>query len=160
MIFRELFEKCDKKLVYEHLEKLFFTNDKKNIEKVFSKIIDEILKKDIETKPDFVVVLSHNEENGMWSVYGYEPAKNCRFVLDYVPWVKWANAHVFLDIKSPQVSLEKIVANILYEMTYNGFSEAEIEKKKEKLLNACKDTLKNTRKIYKKKLPKWLRGGR
>jgi hypothetical protein len=45
-------------------------------------------------------------------------------------------------------------------MTYNGFSEAEIEKKKEKLLNACKDALRNTRKIYKKKLPKWLRGGR
>ena len=55
----------------------------------------------------------------------------------------------FLDIKSPQVSLEEIVANILYEMTYSGFSEAEIEKKR-KTIMPVKMLLEVQRKIYKR----------
>jgi len=52
-----------------------------------------------------------------------------RWALDFTPWVKWLGMEIHPE-SVHSYSPAEIVAHCIWEMTWNGFTEEEIEKKK------------------------------
>lgn len=145
MTLKELLDKCDRKFILKHLKKIHkrdWNTSMKNAYIDVIKTLDKIAKEGGAT-PDFVISVHYIKEDKVWYVSGIEPEKKHRVGLDFCPWSEWVNAHVFLSPRSPLISVEEIAANVLWEMTFHGFTEEEIENKKNMITSAWKKAVEN-----------------
>lgn len=125
MTVQELFRAVLWDDVARRLEKLYpeYAGSLPGFEKVFSEVIL------CEPMPDpdkIKICIEYVEDEGesWWSVYGRAPDGE-EYGLDYSLFREWAGFQVDEEL-CKRMSLPEIVAHVLWEMTFYGFSEEEI----------------------------------
>ena len=79
--------------------------------------------------------------NFVYDVFGISQGDSNRYSLSLEPWSNWINYNV-LD-KSIQIYGEAtVLAHILYEMTFYGYSSEDVEEKHLEVINALNDSYK------------------
>lgn len=80
-------------------------------------------------------------------VCGYTESDNQKWGLDYTPWAEWLGMEIHTDTVQ-NYSPAEIVAHCLWELTWNGFTEEEINKKKEGLMKRFDEAVKKFAKMF------------
>ena len=142
MIFKEAVMKADRDKVKKVFMQLY-PKYKHNIEgymEVFDKLRNMLPEPEEEFKSIIILVdwidpsvesdegLSHiiEDEEGYYMVHGYEPGKEVFWAIQYSPWKNWLAWEAdqrFIMMNG----VERYVAHCLWEMTWTGFTEEEIE---------------------------------
>ncbi len=153
MIFKELIHKVDREKVKESLSNLYPDDSKKNLEEYLG-MLDKLK----EMRPDLVIRHSSDrsmiiavdwyppefefEEEGHYRVHGYEHGKGIFWALEFSPWKKWLGWKV--DERFIMIHGEAdYVAHCLWEMSYNGFTEEELQERID-LLDGRVDDIKDS----------------
>lgn len=94
---------------------------------------------------DMFIDVSIVEEDGKdyLDVTGMELSNpNKSYAIEFVPWIEWIS--MFITKKTLNIlSNDEIIAGCLYEMTWSGFTEKQINSKLETLINAVDECKKN-----------------
>jgi len=145
MILKDILRNCDTKVVLEYLSKIYDESWNKNYhETTYLEIIEEIVNKNDTIKPDFVISVHYTkstllEDKPYWSVSGIMPDNTTYYSLDFTSWDEWANAHLFIEPASVYISKEEVLAYVLWEMTFNGFTNEEVQKRWEELCEIIRE---------------------
>lgn len=75
------------------------------------------------------------------SVSGYTEIDDQKWGLDFTPWAEWLGMEVHPETQD-KYSPAEIVAHCLWEMTWNGFTEEQINEKKMKLMKGFEEAVK------------------
>jgi hypothetical protein len=112
--------------------------DYQNSIKGFEKVYHELLTlTPNEHCTKYIITISRIEEKDgeIWySVYGTKNNSNATYALDFTRWEKWLS-YELSDETIMNYSNEEIVTHCLWEMTWDGFSQEQIEAKAEKIFN-------------------------
>lgn len=144
---KQLVSKCDS--LKKRLEVLFFleaSHDRPfpmEAAVAYNGIIDQLLHiKPVPTIMQIVVqkvVPQHEDDQLYFSVSGYDPEDTLEhgmlWGLEYVDWAEWLSMEIKEDAGLPP---EEVLAHILWEMTWNGFTRERITEKRDEL-NAMMD---------------------
>ena len=108
---------------------------------IYTKVWDELLK--LHPKhSDFIISLRpETEEDNYVDVFGIPTNPACTdgsWALDLVDWREWLSAEIDEEV-SKLYSPEVLIAHILWEMTFYGYGEDDISKKRDELTEQIKE---------------------
>jgi hypothetical protein len=137
MILKELIEKYEWNCLEKRMEELY-PRMKEDLSK-FENVI-KTLRKIEEQKPEeniTIIVEDFSKEvegevRTWFEVTGFDPENEYYYGISMMPWEKWLGMEINPD-SIKKYSLEDLLVHILWEMTYYGFTQEEIEKMKEQL---------------------------
>lgn len=113
----------------------------------YIKVHDELLELEPCKNDGMIIVVEHVkdilEDDWYYSVSGIEEGKEQRYALDFIRWEYWLSYPV--DIQC-DISEAEALAHILWEMTYSGFEQKEIQDKMTKISDSVKEVKKQLKK--------------
>jgi len=130
--FKELLQQVK----YENVEKVilkFYPDEKNNVEaggyrEVFEELLD--LKPKFREKKWYIVIRKIIDEDGFYYDVSGKPANEEQlYGLEYTPWEEWLGFYIDSKNIPSDFTKEDIVAHCLWEMTWCGFSQDEIQKR-------------------------------
>lgn len=135
--------------VFERL--CFYWESQSESESCYRKVFNELLKKKQYNDKKhnlndlFINIEIVNEDNSDYlNVYGVNPNKpnGTRYGIEFCPWAEWVNMFITKETLN-SLSKEDIVAGCLFEMTFDGFDEKQIQEHKQKLIDTIKKYKEN-----------------
>lgn len=135
--FRDLLNKCDYKVVFNDLYKKFLQDKKYSNSKIteydvqYSRVFKELSSLPSNPKDDLKIYLASvgPEKIDIDTCLLDEP-KDELFALDFVEWKDIIDIEIYNSAKLTQT---ECLAHILWEITFWGFSEKEIQKQSKKI---------------------------
>ncbi len=134
---------------WEDVRKSILSNypDQENVLKGYE-IVYKKLRSKAPLKSEMVLVCELNEpflknDEPFYEMYGTNGTKREdgefeKFSLSLSPWSKWLGSR-FSETTLKNLTKEEIIAHCLYDMTFHGFSEADLKKAGQKLDKQVKD---------------------
>ena len=128
---------------WKKIEKLLLTLDKNNDDlEGYKKVYDELIKLKPE-RSDCILKINHikNDEEDYEDVFGTSKKDNQNYDLEFTPWQEWLGMEI--DPKTlKEYPKPNIIANCIFEMTFFGFDQKKIIKKRDELLKRRTDKSK------------------
>jgi len=116
--------------------------NKDGYEKVFDKLRSMTPKRNNLSDPFICIDKVFEEDGGWWpDVYGLRINSNKRLGMEFVRWRDWVTMFINKDTLT-NFSKKEIVAACLYEMTFFGFAEDDIQGEHDKLLKSVEEAMK------------------
>jgi hypothetical protein len=137
MILKELVKKFEWNSLEKRMEE-YYPNMKDNLNK-FENVLKTLRKLEAQKPEENITIIVEDfskkregEEITWFEVTGFDPENEYYYGISMMPWEKWLGMEINPDsIKN--YSLEDLLVHILWEMTYYGFTQEEIDKMKEQL---------------------------
>lgn len=136
MILKDVIVRADEDKVREAFLKLY-PNYVKDIEE-YIKVLNKLKKIEPKFTGENIIVTvdwyepEFEEENGSYQTHGYEPGAEVFWAIGLSPWSKWLGWQAderFMMIRGDA----EYIAHILWEMTYYGFTEEDVNEFAEEL---------------------------
>jgi hypothetical protein len=121
----------------------YYPDQEQNLEG-YHKVFHELLEKDPTNEYDMDLVIKavvEDDDHTYYHVYGLDNTDDTEYAIDFMPWSEWVNMKV-PDILVVIYPKEDIVAHCLWEMTFCGYHEEEIQAKMNEL-KAMVEDIKN-----------------
>lgn len=133
---KELFLQTTWKQVLESLKRYYLEDvDDEESELMFEYVYVKLCNMKPVTRNDNMIIdirwIKHNElSKGYYDVSGFKD--ETYYALDFTPWAEWLGMKVNERLFN-QFTNEDIVAHCIWEMTFHGFEEEQIQEKKDDL---------------------------
>jgi len=88
------------------------------------------------------IILDEEKESERWDVNGYSEDDNTVYALDFVPWCELLGME-FDKETAERLHVHEIVAHCMWEMTFWGLDDDEIQEKYKKLIESTDETIEN-----------------
>lgn len=104
--------------------------------------------RDFDTAPtDYVLcidkVYEEDQKEFWYDIYG-QTQDGQQWAIEFTPWQQWMEMHVGLETQNdPEMSSESIVAHSLWEMTYAGMNQEQIQELLEALQEVIREEKEN-----------------
>lgn len=86
----------------------------------------------------YLISIEHvcEDDDEYENVFGVIPGDEQPYGIEFTPFEEWLGMHLTEDTLM-NYSDEDIIAHCLWEMTFFGFTDAEIQRKKDELIDSC-----------------------
>jgi hypothetical protein len=146
MTLRELLDSCRYKSVFNVIYKHYYkgksysNSELTEIDVRYYKVWGDI--KELPPSDSDGLCLSLGKKNepeaSFIDVFLCDEKKNETFALDFFPWSKLIDMNIKREA-SPELTNDEVLAHILWEITFWGYTESEIEKQKSITENSAKE---------------------
>jgi len=152
MIFKDLIKEIPWKEVNEKFPVLYPKYSTRNMMKGYKHVYNTLLKKrPVKSNPPMAIVLAWVppdkkwDEEGYWSVNGYDGGPES-WALDFSSFAKWLGFSVdaFFLSRKDKINL---ICHCLWEMTFHGFHDKDIQKAIRKINRSMKQIKNGTAKL-------------
>jgi len=126
-ILQDIFSEVEWEKVWKTLIEFYPSQsyEEKDYFEVFWKIIGKVPVID-DMYLDISYIEEENSEDNYYDVCGVRDGDDNSYAIEYIPWDEWAGLKINEKLKW-EYEKEEIVAHSLYELTYCGFVEEEIQ---------------------------------
>ena len=146
--FSQLLHYVNFEIVFESLLRQY--PDQKENKEGYEKVFNYLLT--LKPKPhrigDLYISVEKYEEEGDTGLdvtgvdIRYPEDKRPSYAIEFMPWVDWIS--MFIDKKTLEnIPIHLLVAACLYEMTWFGFEERDIQNMKDKMINSVKKSMED-----------------
>ena len=136
----EILREVDFDKVYDRLEVWF--PDQKDRRDVYRKVYDDLLEREpkIHHLNDLFIEVEvwDDGECRTLDVTGKDLKKNRWYAIEFCPWNDWVSMYVTRETLDT-MEKEDIVAGCLYEMTYSGWTDDQVQQKLNRMVQAFKE---------------------
>lgn len=145
----------------KNLKNLILETKWKNIEPIILKLYPEY-KNDIEgfemvylqlkeiqpEESDYIINIEFTTprfegDEPYWDVSSIDKNDNKKYALDFVKWEIWLGSEIAKDVLN-KFTNEEIISHCLFEMTFDGFSQNQIQEKKNELIKRIEEIKNGT----------------
>lgn len=98
------------------------------------------------------IIINKTEDNYIYGdVSGYKYEDNTSYAIEFTPWIEWLNYYI-LQENIDSIGIDTFIAWAIYEMTFMGFEEDEIQGELNYINNLMDDAIINNSNEQRNKL--------